>query len=420
MVNTFREDQSTIGSAKHAEYGVDSRVKFPAKIVITDADMVTGLDGMNIKNIPITVKTTDNTAQELTDEDSQAPLKFMAPIGTKWAAERVMFGDAYERFSAWVSHPDDEPWEYPDDFYTYEGSMPAVSDYAPTAAEIAAAGSNTGGNNGNNNSNNNDGTTPPEVTGPTGHTATWSGTQAFTVNAEGKWEGNVSFDSNTPAFNNMGDGTYIRIYGYGTSNNWQVQLARQLNQDPWTELENYQRTGHSVNTSATIAFGPLSAEEVQAIKDDGKLYVHGKNFVVKYIDIDNTGVNTGGNSGGGGNYEGIVLWDTGGTQPEIASSRFTTAQVNNTIRIYVNAPTSSYWHVVLVPGGWSKVSQPSDWNIDNFATTFNSLPANFPGYVDYTIGNNTALSDLKDNGLIIQSTGLDGTIYKITAATLIQ
>jgi len=286
------------------------------------------------------------------------------------------------------------------------------------------SGGNDNGNNDNNNSNNNDGTTPPEVTGPTGHTATWSGTQAFTVNAEGEWEGNVSFDSNTPAFNNMGDGTYIRIYGYGTSNNWRVQLARQLNQAPlwtWTELDNYQRTGSFVNKSTTIEFGPLSAEEVQAIKDDGKLYVHGKNFVVKYIDIDNTGVNTGGNSGGGTtDYEGTVLWDTGGTQPEIASSRFTTAQVNNTIRIYVNAPTSSYWHVVLVPGGWSKVSQPSDWNIDNFATTFNSLPANFPGYVDYTIGNNTALSDLKDNGLIIQSTGLDGTIYKITAVTLIQ
>ena len=283
------------------------------------------------------------------------------------------------------------------------------------------SGGNDNGNNDNNNGNNNDGTTPPEVTGPTGHTATWSGTQAFTVNADGTWSGNVWFDSNTPAFNNMGNGTYIRIYGYGTSNNWQVQLARQLNQDPWTELDDYRRTGSFVNTSTTIDFGPLSAEEVKDIKDDGKLYVHGKNFVVKYIDIDNTGVNTGGNSGGGTtDYEGTVLWDTGGTQPEIASSRFTTAQVNNTIRIYVNAPTSGYWHVVLVPGGWSKVSQPSDWNIDDFATTFNSLPANFPGYVDYTIGNNTALSDLKDNGLIIQSTGLDGTIYKITAVTLIQ
>ena len=319
MVNTFREDQSNIGGAKHAEYGVNGYTTFPDKIVITNANIVTGSDGkMNFRNIPITVKT-NNTAQELTDEDSKAPLKFMAPIGTKWAAERVRFGNAYERFSAWVSNPNDEPWAYPNDFYTYDGSMPAVSTYAPTDAEIAAASSSTGGNNDNNNRNNNDGTTPPEVTGPTGHRATWSGTQEFTVNAEGKWEGNVPFDSNTPAFNNMGDGTYIRIYGYGTSNNWQVQLARQLNQDPWTwtELENYQRTGHSVNTSATIAFGPLSAEEVQAIKDDGKLYVHGKNFVVKYIDIDNTGVNTGGNSGGGTtDYEGTVLWGGDGTTAE--------------------------------------------------------------------------------------------------------
>jgi hypothetical protein len=422
MVNTFREDQSKIGSAKHAEYGVDSRVKFPAKIVITDADMVTGLDGMNIKNIPITVKTTDNTAQELTDEDSQAPLKFMAPIGTKWAAERVRFGDAYEYFKEWVSNPDDEPWIYPDDFYTYEGSMPAVSDYAPTAAEIAAAGSNTGGNNGNNNRNNNDGTTPPEVTGPTGHTATWSGTQAFTVNAEGKWEGNVSFDSNTPAFNNMGDGTYIRIYGYGTSNNWQVQLARQLNQYPWTwtELENYQRTGSFVNKSTTIEFGPLSAEEVQAIKDDGKLYVHGKNFVVKYIDIDNSGVEQEQSGGGSTTYEGTVLWDKGGGEATISSTTFenANAQVNNIIRIYVDSPSAGYWHVALYPGGYNSGAQVSDWEPANFTTAYNPQPSDFPGYVDYKIKNTTALNSVLNGGLIVQSTNL--TSNGILAVTLIK
>ncbi len=402
MVNTFREDQSKIGSAKHAEYGVDSRVKFPAKIVITDADMVTGLDGMNIKNIPITVKTTDNTAQELTDEDSQAPLKFMAPIGTKWAAERVRFGDAYERFSAWVSHPDDEPWEYPDDFYTYEGSMPAVSDYAPTAAEIAAAGSNTGGNNGNNNRNNNDGTTPPEVTGPTGHTATWSGTQAFTVNAEGKWEGNVSFDSNTPAFNKMGDGTYIRIYGYGTSNNWQVQLARQLNQEPswtWTELENYQRTGHSVNTSATIAFGPLSAEEVQAIKDDGKLYVHGKNFVVKYIDIDNSGVTSDPINVGDVTADGKtvvqVLWlgpKAGYFDATFDNDKLASLQNGDKIRFY--GIYQNDYQVYVHNSGWSSYSIPgwTDNGNNPYASgenLWNSIN-DTEGYFDLNITNDLA------------------------------
>ena len=401
MVNTFREDQSKIGSAKHAEYGVDSRVKFPAKIVITDADMVTGLDGMNIKNIPITVKTTDNTAQELTDEDSQAPLKFMAPIGTKWAAERVRFGDAYERFSAWVSHPDDEPWEYPDDFYTYEGSMPAVSDYAPTAAEIAAAGSSTGGNNGNNNSNNNDGTTPPEVTGPTGHTATWSGTQAFTVNADGTWSGNVWFDSNTPAFNNMGNGTYIRIYGYGTSNNWQVQLARQLNQDPWTwtGLENYQRTGHSVNTSATIAFGPLSAEEVQAIKDDGKLYVHGKNFVVKYIDIDNSGVTSDPINVGDVTADGKtvvqVLWlgpKAGYFDATFDNDKLASLQNGDKIRFY--GIYQNNYQVYVHNSGWSSYSIPgwTDNGNNPYASgenLWNSIN-DTEGYFDLNITNDLA------------------------------
>ena len=415
MVNTFREDQSKIGSAKHAEYGVDSRVKFPAKIVITDADMVTGLDGMNIKNIPITVKT-DNIAQELTDEDSQAPLKFMAPIGTKWAAERVRFGDAYEYFKEWVSNPDDEPWIYPDDFYTYEGSMPAVSDYAPTAAEIAAAGSNTGGNNGNNNRNNNDGTTPPEVTGPTGHTATWSGTQAFTVNAEGKWEGNVSFDSNTPAFNKMGDGTYIRIYGYGTSNNWQVQLARQLNQDPWTwtELENYQRTGHSVNTSATIAFGPLSAEEVQDIKDDGKLYVHGKNFVVKYIDIDNSGVTSDPINVGDVTADGKtvvqVLWlgpKAGYFDATFDNDKLASLQNGDKIRFY--GIYQNDYQVCVHNSGWSSYSIPgwTDNGNNPYASgenLWNSIN-DTEGYFDLNITND--LATMYKDGCGIQ-------VYKIT------
>jgi hypothetical protein len=319
MVNTFREDQSKIGSAKHEEYGVvDSHVLFPAKILITDADIVTGLDGeMNIRNIPITVKT-NNTAQELTVEKSKAPLKFMAPIGTKWAAERVRFGDAYERFSAWVSNPVDEPWEYPNDFYTYDGSMPDVDDYAPTEAEIAAASSNSGGNNGNNgnnNNNNNNGTTPPSVAGPTGHAATWSGTQQLTVNSAGNSEDRLELLTSdfSSAFDDMGDGTYVRIYGYGTTNDWFVMLAHQQTVSPWhwTNLESCQQSGSSVNTSTTITFGPLSAEEAQAIKDDGKFIVHGRNFVVKHVDIDNSGVTSSG--GSTTDYEGTVLWGGDGT-----------------------------------------------------------------------------------------------------------
>ena len=278
MVNTYRADQSNIGSAKHAEYGVDSHVSFPAKIVITNSGMFGG--EINIKNIPIVVRT-GNTAVELTAGNaytSDAPLKFMAPIGTKWAAERVRFGYAYPSFYAWVANPTNTPWGNLNTFYTYEGFMPDVSTYAPTAAEIVAATPNT-----------DDDDMVVDTEGI--YTATWSGTQAFTVDADGKWSGNVTFDNNYSAFNNMGYGTYIRVYGYGTSNDWQVQLARQLNRDDWTwtELTAYQQSGTTANTSTAITFGPLSAEEAQAIKNDGLLIVHGKNFVVNYINIDNSG-----------------------------------------------------------------------------------------------------------------------------------
>ena len=318
MINTYREGASIMGSGKHAEYGDDAYISFPAKIVITDADMVTADGMMNVKNIPITVRTYNNTAFELNNYNEvgfEAPLKFMAPIGTKWAAELVKFGNAYEFFSNWVSDKDYEPWNYPNSSLTYEGIMPDVSEYAPTEAEIAAANPNSGdnnnGNGGNNNGNTNGGdsgdTTPPNVTGPTGHTATWSGTQEFTVNANGGWDGNVEFTlENCIALNAMGVGTYIDIYGYGTSNDWRIQTARQETRDDWTwtDLTNYQRGGSTVNTSTVIEFGPLTAAEVQAIRADGKLVVYGKNFVVKYIDIDNSSVQSGG---------GTTLWGDGGT-----------------------------------------------------------------------------------------------------------
>jgi hypothetical protein len=176
MVNTYRADQSNISSAKHAEYGVDSRISFPAKIVITNSGMF-GSE-INIRNIPIVVRT-DNTAVELNNSNkekdaSKAPLKFMAPIGTMWPAERVKFGDAYERFKEWVANPTNTPWAYPNEFYTYEGTMPDVSTYAPTAAEIVAATPNI---------DDDDIVIDDEAIG----TTTWSGSETLLPDANGNW-----------------------------------------------------------------------------------------------------------------------------------------------------------------------------------------------------------------------------------------
>ena len=114
MVNTVKEGVGKLNSdVKHAEYGVDFQ-EMPDEIVITNSALLTGAGGtINIKNIPIVVRTS-NTAVELTAENSvqgtKAPLKFMAPIGTAWAAERVKIGDAYPYFSNWVQNSTQTPW----------------------------------------------------------------------------------------------------------------------------------------------------------------------------------------------------------------------------------------------------------------------------------------------------------------------
>lgn len=313
MVNTFKEGASNLNSSvKHCEYGANGYSTMPPKIVITSSTLLTGLNGeINIKYIPIAARTSGNEAVELTSTSkTDAPLKFMAPIGTPWAAERVKFGDAYTGFAEWVGDRNKTPWS------TGQSSLVCnIESVPPTDAEIKAPVIDTNGNGvvvtGNTPTTpttpQDNNPTAPTVTGPTGHEATWSGTQEFTVNANGGWDGNVEFTlENCIALNAMGVGTYIDIYGYGTSNDWRIQTARQETRDDWTwtDLTNYQRGGSTVNTSTVIEFGPLTAAEVQAIRADGKLVVYGKNFVVKYIDIDNSSVQSGG---------GTTLWGDGGT-----------------------------------------------------------------------------------------------------------
>lgn len=116
--------------------------------------------------------------------------------------------------------------------------------------------------------------------------------------------------------------------------------------------------------------------------------------------------------------EGTLIWEATGTQSqaEIGSKMFANAQVGNKIRIYVNYPASGYWHVVIYPGGWNQDVQPSDWGLDSFSRIYQTTPADFPGYVEYTIpAGEKGIEKLQASGLIIQSTGLDG----IAAVTIV-
>lgn len=120
--------------------------------------------------------------------------------------------------------------------------------------------------------------------------------------------------------------------------------------------------------------------------------------------------------------EGTLIWEATGTQSqaEIGSGMFTNAQASNKIRIYVNYPASGYWHVDLKPGGWNQDDiQPSDWGLESFTISYNPTPADFCGYVEYTIPpGDKGIDRLKSRGLIIQSTGLDGS-GGIAAVTIV-
>jgi len=164
-------------------------------------------------------------------------------------------------------------------------------------------GNNNGGNNNGGNGGNGNNTTPPTVNGPSGHSATWSGSEELLADANGNWSGIDFYTTSCNDLANMGAGSYVRVYGYGTTNDWAIQICRQKNADPWTWTNIDYEGGSTPYVSTVIEFGPFNAEDARAIKLDGKFIVQGKNFVVKYIDIDNSGVTP-------STSDEIVLWSS--------------------------------------------------------------------------------------------------------------
>lgn len=531
MINTYREGQSIIGEAKHKEYGTDFST-MPDKIVITDASYVTGDDGeMNIFYIPITVRTSDNKAVELTSSNSvsggsTAPLKFMAPLGTPWAAERVKFGLAYPMFSEWVANPTETPWTLPSETATYDLSdLPAVSDYAPTEEEIGAA-TNTPVTPTNPSGQGEEEESDPTFSSVTGTdlnidpttltpnssltlpAASFNNVSAATVYIYGTGNGEVlvngvsaTTESSAPRFGftrsatpvvkvcqlgpsnlktnrvvvsgynfrvvkcsmvnqtgnysvsepsgkgdiiyntstilDWGDnggavtitndalksvqvGSKIRVFGIGyASSYWEVQAFGFNTTGGWnqsTKLSPQDGTSFSGNGAKEIVF-PITTQAQANMVKGGSIVVQGYNFIMKYVTVENPSSSGSGSGESTNNYVGTVLWDDGGGEAQIANTLFVNAdaQVNNVIRVYVDSPSSGYWHVNLVPGGWNGGSQPSDWEPASFTQFYNPQPDNFPGYVDYKIKTATALSAVRTNGLIVQSTGLSsGGILAVT------
>ena len=64
-----------------------------------------------IIDIPIVVRYGNNQIMELVCNKGDAPHKFLVPIGTAWAAERVEISEAYPDFDKWVGSRSYRPWD---------------------------------------------------------------------------------------------------------------------------------------------------------------------------------------------------------------------------------------------------------------------------------------------------------------------
>ena len=183
-----------------------------------------------------------------------------------------------------------------------------------------SANNNGNNNNGNNNGGNNNGgngngnnSNEPTVTAPAN--PTYSGPDVtFTSN----WKGHIALDKDDyPAVAKVGNGTVVRVYGYGTSSDWHVKLASQIGAD-WEDIADEKTGTDSYVYTQPLTF-TLSAEDAASVKTDGILIVYGKDYVVKYVVIDNSGVRPSSTNeitlwGGDGSSEvGPTKWELSGT-----------------------------------------------------------------------------------------------------------
>ena len=244
-------------------------------------------------------------------------------------------------------------------------------------------------------------TTPTTTTTPTAPTVTrpdnptYDGDVTFSAN----WTNYVSLDKETyPAVGNVGNGTIVRVYGYGTSNDWHVKLARQ--ETEWIDIE--EKTGSDSYTFTEPLTFTLNAEQATKLKNSGILIIYGKDYVVRYVYIDNSGVSNDtveedDEEENNDDDDEILLWEDTATSGAIDISGADLANAGlkdgSTIRVY---GTRGQWYgdvqLQLLPNNapisyvQTKVWDSDDGNYDS------------DGYVDNVIGAGAA-SEANEKGI---------------------
>ena len=211
-----------------------------------------------IIDIPIVVRYGNNQIMELQSVKGDAPHKFLVPIGTAWAAERVEISEAYPDFDKWVGSRSYRPW---DNFVVSKLYIDDENGSRETGL--------------------------PDIPARQGSVIWDYMTNHNGLPLELGWgSGAIIYDD---MVNAVKEGSIIRVYGYGNTNQWAVNLClsdAQWQWQDWASL-NSNASGTSTNVGVELEW-TLTAAQAAELNGNG-LVVRGAGagFALTHVTIYN-------------------------------------------------------------------------------------------------------------------------------------
>jgi len=405
MINTLSKDQDQRERVNMATVDYSPAVDLTHKVdgVTTDKFALDKNKVIDInRNIKLDVQygnvaTTIEKVYYNGQKDVVASAKFMVPLGTPWAKERVNIATAYKEFPDWVKDPmnDDGTVKHPfwnnpsanvyfyydpdgdgldviqgldpavwskDNFITQNGTTYTVSEETTTELPDINGISTSEVDPLN-----------PIFTIPDNQTETIL--YDFTIPTVGPgylYDGNqVTVASNTP----ITTGSKIRIYGVSTEG-WEVTLDNQ-----------------TISASNGGRYATNGYIEFDATSNIGnRLYITGKNFTITYVTIiEATPANNN-----------TTLWQGGPTTGyqefaiQSGDSKLSTIKDGDVIRIHATQNDNFFVDIHALTG----------WIIIGSQLTKNNVTWVNGSYFDYTLGSGEGTL-IKDNGIKIQMNNMN-------------
>ena len=415
MINTLSKDQRERVNMATVDYSPAVDLTHKVDGVTTDKFALDKKKVIDInRNIKLDVQygnvaTTIEKVYYNGDKNVVASAKFMVPLGTPWAKERVNIATAYPQFKNWVGNETNEDgtvkypfWNYPsedanfyfdpkydlavitgldpavwskDNFITYNGTTYTLSEgNEETTTQLPDI---SGG-----------GITEVDPTDPVFPTP--SGTILFDFTNENTDPGYLYSGHNVSIQglgNNVAPNSVIRVYGVSIPD-WEVKSN--FNENTYTSYK-------------TSGCGYIDIPYTKQLGYNNLVF-SGKNFTITYVTLVSSG------SGSGG----TPIWEsktTGGTTVAynndvvVTSDKFATASAKSTIRLNFSYAGKDWQFFAKYGNSDNPFKQIGNYN--NIST----MSVTDGGYVEFLIDN--ALNDLQLYGMKIH-----GNDLKITSIEL--